>query len=132
MRERADISAQQYVDPQQREEFKRLLEAKGVVREFEYEAYRKDSSRIWISENVRVVRDEDGTALYYEGTTQDITERKHAEERLRESEERYRDLVENSRDLICTHDLDGKILSVNRAAAKALGYARNGNADTQN
>ncbi|HJQ26966.1 MAG TPA: PAS domain S-box protein [Blastocatellia bacterium] len=41
---------------------------------------------------------------------------------LIESEDRYRDLVENSRDLICTHDLKGRLLSVNRAAANLLGY----------
>ena len=122
IRERGDISSQHYVDPDQREEFKRLLEVRSVVREFEYQAYRKDGSRIWISDNVRVVRDENGSPLYYEGTTQDITERKQAEERLRQSEERYRDLVENSHELICTHDLAGNVLSVNRAAAEVLEF----------
>jgi PAS domain S-box-containing protein len=41
---------------------------------------------------------------------------------LRENEEHYRDLVENSLDLICTHDLNGVLLTVNLAAARALGY----------
>ncbi|MDI6726296.1 MAG: CHASE domain-containing protein, partial [Smithellaceae bacterium] len=41
---------------------------------------------------------------------------------LQESEDRYRDLVENIHDLICTHDLEGKLLAVNQAALKLLGY----------
>jgi PAS domain S-box-containing protein len=41
---------------------------------------------------------------------------------LRESERRYRELVDSSRGLICTHDLEGTLLSVNPAAARLLGY----------
>ncbi len=119
---RRDISRQIYVEPAQREKFKRLLEEHGSVRGFEHESVRKDGSKIWISVNAHAIRDDDGKILYYEGTAQDITERKRAEQALRESEERYRDLVENSHELICTHDLDGQILSVNRAARELFGY----------
>jgi sigma-B regulation protein RsbU (phosphoserine phosphatase) len=50
---------------------------------FESKIYRKDESIIWISENCRAVRDTNGKLLYYEGTVEDITERKRAEEQIR-------------------------------------------------
>jgi PAS domain S-box-containing protein len=124
IRSRKDISREVYVDPAERDEFKRLLEQYGSVDGFEHQTVRKDGSKIWISVNAHAVRDDTGKIIYYEGTAQDISERKLAEEALRESEERYRDLVENSHELICTHDLNGKILSVNRAAQRLWGYQR--------
>jgi PAS domain S-box-containing protein len=119
-----DISRELYVEPTRRDEFKRLLEEHGVVRSFEHQTFRKDGSKIWISVNARAVRDASGEILYYEGTAQDITERKHAEQALRESEERYRELFENSRDAFYVHDMDGRYISVNRAAEKLSGYSR--------
>jgi PAS domain S-box-containing protein len=76
-----DISRQVYVDPVRREEFKSLLAEHGVVRGFEHQAFRKDGSKIWVSLNARAVYDARGTILYYEGTTQDINERRRAEAR---------------------------------------------------
>jgi PAS domain S-box-containing protein len=122
IREPTDIGRTHYVESGRRVQFERLLDQHDRVQDFEFECYRKDGTKIWMSDNVRTVRDASGKLLYYEGTTEDITERKRAEEELRESEERYRDLIENSRELICTHDLDGLVLSANPAAAAAVGY----------
>ncbi|MEW6338723.1 MAG: response regulator [Acidobacteriota bacterium] len=54
-------------------------------------------------------------------TVRSLLRVRQAETRLRESEERYRDLVENASDLIMTHDLEGRLLSVNAAGARAVG-----------
>jgi PAS domain S-box-containing protein len=75
-----EIGRAVYVDPRRRNEFRRLIEAQGFVELFEYEVYRKDRSKIWVCENSRAVRDANGTILYYEGTVEDITQRKRVEE----------------------------------------------------
>ena len=119
-----DISKQVYVDATRREEFKRLIESNDVVRDFEAEVYRKDRRTFWMSVNARAVRDLGGNISYYEGTSQDITERKKAEKALRESEERYRELFENAKDVIYVHNMSGIYTSVNRAAEELSGYPR--------
>lgn len=83
---------------------------------------RQDGTRILVSLATSTVRDEDGTPLALVGVIRDVTEARRTEDALRESEDRYRDLVESSADLICTHDLAGVFLTVNRASARAVGY----------
>ena len=56
------------------------------VEGFEFQAYRKDGAAIWVQENVRTVRDADGSVKYYEGTVKDITEQKQMLAALRRSE----------------------------------------------
>lgn len=81
---RVDIERQHYVEPGRRAEFQRLIQERGIVERWELQVYRKDGSKIWTSENVRVVCDEDGMPLYYEGTVEDVTYRKRAEEAQRQ------------------------------------------------
>jgi PAS domain S-box-containing protein len=74
-----DISRQLYVHPEDRVRSAQLQEERGVLQAFEFEAYRKDGEKIWLSVNRRSVRDENGVEISREGSVEDITERKRAE-----------------------------------------------------
>jgi sigma-B regulation protein RsbU (phosphoserine phosphatase) len=78
-----DIARKLYVESARRDEFVRLMQEHDTLSGFESKIYRKDETIIWIAENCRAVRNVDGKLLYYEGTVEDITERKRAEEQIR-------------------------------------------------
>jgi len=90
-----NISQQLYVDAERRLEFVAAMEADNAVSGFESMVCRKDGRRIWVSENVRAVRDSKGELLYYEGTVSDITERKLAQEALIVQQEQSEKLLLN-------------------------------------
>jgi len=77
-----DIQRLLYVSPERRDEFVRLMQKQGMVRNFESQVYRRDGSIIWISENARAVKNSDGSVQFFEGTVVDITERKQHDARL--------------------------------------------------
>lgn len=68
-----DMGQQIFVHPEDREEYKRLMAAAGVVRGQEYHVYRKDGSTFRVSVTARAVRDDEGAMKYYEGFIQDLT-----------------------------------------------------------
>lgn len=81
-----NLKVQHYVDPNSGFELEQMLAQKDIVIGFKSEIYRKDMSRIWSVENIRTIRDEDGEIIYYEGSIENITERKALEEQLRQSQ----------------------------------------------
>jgi formate hydrogenlyase transcriptional activator len=89
----------------------------------QFRIVRADGTTRWVSVRGFPVRDQAGKVYRLAGVVQDVTGRRDAELALRESEDRYRDLVEHSQDLLCTHDLQGRILSCNPAPARLLGYS---------
>ncbi|AFZ08739.1 adenylate/guanylate cyclase with GAF and PAS/PAC sensors [Oscillatoria nigro-viridis PCC 7112] len=95
MSEIKNIAQQLYVDPERRLEFVAAMDAENAVSGFESMVCRKDGRRIWVSENVRAVRDSKGELLYYEGTVSDITERKLAQEALKVQQEQSEKLLLN-------------------------------------
>ncbi|HKB91620.1 MAG TPA: response regulator [Opitutaceae bacterium] len=88
-----------YVDLAQWNEFRERLATHGKVEAFELQVRRKDGRQIWISENVRAIRDETGNVRYHEGSIEDITVRREAVEALRHSEARFREMAESIRDV---------------------------------
>lgn len=83
-----DVEGMFYVEPTRRDEFTRRMQQDGMVFDFETQFYRKDGGVIWTSTNARVVRHTSGEVAGFEGTVEDITERKRAEEELRRSLDR--------------------------------------------
>jgi PAS domain S-box-containing protein len=78
----------------------------------------------WVFEAAVELRNENGISYGSIGTYQDITERKRAEQALRESEEHYRTIFEGVQDAIFVESLDGKIRMVNQRACEMFGYSQ--------
>jgi two-component system, cell cycle sensor histidine kinase and response regulator CckA len=81
-----NIAQDLYVDPHIRQRLLEQLERDDGFQNIEYELKRRDGRVITVLENARVVRDENGSVLYYEGTLTDITPRKRMEEQLRQAQ----------------------------------------------
>ncbi|MFH1862647.1 MAG: PAS domain S-box protein, partial [bacterium] len=93
--------------------FKKRIEEEGQIIGMESAWVRRDGKTIYVRESARAIYDEQGNVLYYEGTVEDITERRQAEEALRESETKWRSLVTNASEIIITIDRQGTILFIN-------------------
>lgn len=116
-----NIAARIYLNPGQRDELLRHIEHDGYYSDQEYQLLRHDGTPIWVCDNARVVRGMNSKVMYYEGTLQDITPRKRAEEALIQSEEKYRTLVDLSQDGMFISQ-EGRYVYANRAYAAMLGY----------
>jgi PAS domain S-box-containing protein len=115
----SDIAKEWYVEPGRRDVFKQLLRENGRVHNFESEVYRhKTRERVWISENAWEMKDAGGRLLYYEGTVRDITTRKLAERRIRESEEQFRDYADTASDWFWESDKEHRFTFLSSSARR--------------
>ncbi|GAB6060830.1 sensor domain-containing protein [Desulfonatronum parangueonense] len=117
-----DIKTQLYVDPLRRDEFVRIMDQDHEVWNFVSEIYKKDGSRIWISENARAVYDVRGNIAYFEGTVVDITRRKLAEEALETQRELFTQLFANTPQAIVLTDMDRNVINANQAFEQLFGF----------
>ena len=117
----ANVTHDRYVNPADRDRFRRIIGKQGTVTSFEAAFRRKDGSTVWLSLNARAVRDPNGQVEYYEGTVHDITDSRRAKEALEESEERYRTAIEHSSDGVAIVKGESHIY-VNRRFLDMFGY----------
>lgn len=111
-----------YVRPADRKDVLRELKDKGVVRGRELQLRRPDGAVIWARLNARAVTDPETHDLTYEGSLQEITEWKRAQEKLNQRERRFRSLVQNSMDLLSINRPDGTVIYASPAHTRVLGY----------
>jgi len=115
-------SADMYLDPEDRLRWQKAVETEGRPQTFEVRMRRLDGAVIWGRFSVRGVPGEDGQVVLYEGAMEDVTDRKRAEEALRESEERFRALVQNASDMIAILDGEGRMAYGSPSHERVLGH----------
>lgn len=89
-----------------------------------YRIFTKDGDVRWVEDQTSVVRDDSGNKIHNQGILIDITDRKNAEEKLRKSEEKFRRIVETAGEGFLLTDEELKIIDVNNAYCRMLGYTR--------
>ncbi len=114
-----NIREQLYVDASRRDEFEYLMTTDGMVWNFESEIYRKDGSTIWISECARAIHDEYGNVTGYEGTVENITQRKISEAELYKRDRLLGGVAAASHELLINSDFHSAI----QIALRILGQA---------
>ncbi|MGZ6346635.1 MAG: PAS domain S-box protein, partial [Anaerolineales bacterium] len=111
---KVDIARDLYIDPDARQSWASILIQKGELRNAEATLRRKDGNKINVLENTQVIRDWQGNALYFEGTLTDITERRKAEDALRQSESSLQAVLQSTADGILAVGNDNNVLYANQ------------------
>ena len=127
----SSIGDQLYVEPELRREFNRLAVRDGFVSGFEAQLLRKDGNPVWISANARAVYDDEGDVVGYEGTVEDITERKRVEEALREIREAERRRIARELHDVVLQDLTYALQSMQVSKRMPEGTGRTDEPDRQ-
>ncbi len=111
-----------YAVKEERDELIDELKKSGIKLDWNGKGLRKDGTTFWVSMNVQVLRDKNGNVIGTQGVTRDITERKLAEEALRESETRYKLLFDAIPESVLLIGTDRLVVAANQASARLYGY----------
>jgi two-component system, cell cycle sensor histidine kinase and response regulator CckA len=112
-----------YANPEERKAHVAQVARQGFSKEYPLDVRKKDGTVIQTLITTVARKDPEGNILGFQGTVRDITDRKHAEERLKVSEARYRAIFDNAGIGIDLLDQNGIILQVNQALTDMLGYS---------
>ncbi len=115
----ADINRQLYVQPNRRLDFVTQMQQVGSVLGFESQVYRKDGQVIWISESARAIYSDRGEIIAYEGTVEDITERKQREAAILRQDQLLQGVAQASQCLLTTADFNDAISQVLQTLGQA-------------
>ncbi len=118
---RRDLSKDGFEPDYSREMFQQTMESEGEIVGLESAWTRRDGTVLFVRESARAVRGADGKILHYEGTVEDVTERKAAEDALRKSEAKHRRITENISDVVWTADLDMRTTYISPSIERLLG-----------
>jgi PAS domain S-box-containing protein len=113
----SDIAHNVYVHPAAREEFKRLMQRDGMVREFEYQVRQRNGNILWLSDSATVVRDDNGEVTRYEGAVRDITDQKRAEDAIAEGRRLLQQVIDTVPAVINVKDRNLHYVLMNRYMA---------------
>jgi PAS domain S-box-containing protein len=117
-----------HIDEASLEEFRKHLyaavEKKGLLPQLEFKMKRKDGTVFPTENSVVPLKDEQDKLMGWVSVVRDITDRKRAEEALRQSEERYRTILKNIEDGYYETDLPGNLTFFNDSLCRMLGYSR--------
>jgi PAS domain S-box-containing protein len=108
------------------ERYAELIQGKRDTDEYEQRFIRSDGSILVANDRFQLVRDAVGKPQYIVGLTEDITERKRAQDALKESEQLFRSIFENSQIGISVFAIDTQTHITNRALQEMLGYSEEG------
>jgi PAS domain S-box-containing protein len=118
-----DLENPEFQADHPRKDFREKLEREGILLGLERKMIKKDGSIIFVRESAKVFRDENGKALYYDGSFEDVTDRVQAEEKLRATTAKLETLIQVSPLAITLVDLEGHIQLWNPSAERMFGWA---------
>ncbi|MCK9255409.1 MAG: PAS domain S-box protein [Bacteroidales bacterium] len=114
-----NVVKDELVNQKEREKFIKVLDKDEVIIGLETVWRKKDGNKIYIRESSRAIKNEKGEILYFEGTVENISDKKQKEHELIESERKYRTLIELLPNGFVIHK-NSKIVYVNNAISKTL------------